>query len=429
MTDLVPSWSPVSLSDSPAVKFAGNWNADAPTGFHNVSYPEMPASVAYTFYGGFPFIHSAVGVASLISLLDMGFCSGTQARAVGFMIFNDSPLYGWIAQGPEGPFELIMEPPSYNQCDDDPVFNSEPCPPAFYITEILPCNRYTLNLTVMHDQVMQIKEFDFIPCTSDDDQASSTVSTTALTSGSSPSSAVAAEKQQKTLGTDMIVGAVLGAMAFLALSSLAFFILLRRSHRRSHHHRGSKASPPPPSSSPFLISFLRSRPWLRLSGPQPKISTSSAQFLTAPVSLSSPAAASGDGSGGGTGGKTGHWRSTTLLDAPVAHSGSPSSSAAPATTGLAAPILPWLFDPSVEYYPRDGQQHARDGEWGGMVEKQPLRHDDTDLDSGGLAVAHGYLPESKELMALEEREQSGVPPSTTEALPLYQTRDSLQWSS
>lgn len=100
-------------------------------------------------------------------------------------------------------------------------------------------------------------------------------------------------------------------------------------------------------------------------------------------------------------------------------------------------MLPWLFDPSAEYNPRDGytidgqqqqpQQYTRDREWGEMVEKQPLRHDNADLDSGRLAVAHGYLPESKELMALQEREQLGAPPRTPETLPLYQIRDSLQW--
>ena len=438
MTEFGPAWSSVSLSNVSAVTFVGSWNADATTSFHNVSYPDTPTSVAFTFHGGFP-IHSFRGGSGVAyQLVDYGLCLGTRARAVGFMTFNDSPLYGWIAPDSEGPYEL-MEPLSYNQCNDDPIF--EPCPSAFYVTEILPCNQHTLHLIVMQDQAMQIKEFDFIPCTSDDDQASASVSTTALTSPSSPSSAVAAEKQQKTLGAGTIVGAVLGAMAFLALSSLAFFIFLRRSHRH-RHHRGPQPSPPPPpsssSSSPFLISFLRSRPWLRLSGPQPKISTSSTEFLTAPVSFSLPAAAAGDGSGGsGAGGKTGHWSSTTLLDAPAAHSGSPFPSAAPETTGLAAPMLPWMFDSSAEYNPRDGyaidgqqqqpQQYARDREWGEMVEKQPLRHDNADLDSGGLAVAHGYLPESKELMALQEREQLGAPPRTPETLPLYQVRDSLQW--
>jgi hypothetical protein len=348
----------------------------------------------------------------------------------------DRALHVWITQGSEELSELTIEPSSYRQCTSDdpsttsvgPSTTSETCPPALFTTETLLCDRYTLNITVMHDQAVQIKEFDFIPCTSDGNQASASVSTTALTSAS-PSSVTTAAKQH-TLSTGVIVGAILGAVLVLALGSLAFFILLRCSRRS----RGSQPPLPSPPSPPSPFSRL----WLRLSGRKPKPSTPTAQFLTAPISFPLPAAAPAAGAGG-------HACPTTLLDAIAAHPGSASASAAPMTTttttttrGLAAPTLPWLFDRSSEYYPRDGhvvdgQLHAtRDGECGGEMaaEKQPLHPNDADLDTAGLAFTHGYLPDSKDFVAWQEREQAiatGMS-HTTEALPLYETRDSLRWS-
>ena len=69
MAELASSWSTVFLSDSSAVKLVGNWSADSPTSFHNVSYPETSASVAFTFHGRFPSIPPAVEAGSLISMV------------------------------------------------------------------------------------------------------------------------------------------------------------------------------------------------------------------------------------------------------------------------------------------------------------------------------------------------------------------------
>lgn len=406
------SWSTVPLSDTSAVTFVGDWSGNTTSRFRNASLPETTASVLYTFHG-------------------------TQARAVGFMTFNLDPLVGLITRGLGTPFLPIRDPPFY--CTD------VVCPSAFYTTPILPCNQYTLNLSVLPDQAMQLKEFGFVPCTSDDydGQTSSelgTVSTTALASASASthSSVIAAEKKPQ-LGTGMIVGAVIGALVAFALTSLALFIFLRRGRRISRPSSAPSASKS--TSSPLPFFFSRSRPWLRLAGPQHKPSiTSSAQFLVDPSASSSLAAASRVS----TGGRTVHGRPPTPFDAPAGTSSSSVAAAAAAaqvsvpatTTGLATPILPWLFDGSAEHYPNPGggQQHAnRDGEWSEIVEKQPLGPNDVEADTGGIAVAHGYLPDSKELMAWSEREQ-GVDPRTpratdSETLPRYQTRGSLQWPS
>ena len=347
------------------------------------------------------------------------------------MIFNVIPLFGRITLSSGEPIEPITQRSTYNPCVDGPrhrnpgdTTTSETCPYAFYTTEVLPCNQYTLNLTVMSNQAMQINEFDFLPCQPDGDPASASASTTAPVSASSPTSVIAAAKKQ-TLGAGAIVGAVIGALVvLLALGSLAFFILLRR--RRRMGSLPSPSLPPPSSPSSFLIFFSRSRTWLRLPGRQPKPSTPpSAEFLT-PVSSSSPAAASGDR-------RTGQgYSTTTTFDISAKSLGSASASAAlasaPETMGpAAAPMVPWSFARSAG--------NARGGEGGGTaVEKQPLPPDDADLEQSGVAVARGYLPDSKELMAWQEREQAGAQSGTqtsgtTEALPRYQTRGSLRRSS
>ena len=420
------------------MNLVGDWITDAHSSFHNVSYPETPASIAFTFNGGL--FTSMVGAASLISLIFL-FFSGTQARAVGFVTFNGSPLQGWIL-GSGGPLEQPIELPTY----DDPAYDDPnsggitngTSPPAFYTTGLLLCNQYTLNFTVTSDQAMQIKEFEFVPCTLDDDQAASaSASTTAAASSFSQTSVVAAEKKH-TLGAGAIVGAFLGALAvLLALGSLAFLIFLHR--RRSRRRTGtlttsSSSSSSSPSPSPFLIAFSRSRPDL-----QPKPSIPSAPFLasvpSSSSSSSSPASAAVSGGHGGAGGRTGQRSSTTtMLDAKL--SGSSASAAlfsAPVTMGLSAPLLPWLSVRSAASYPtdaRDGQQQQQQ-QWA-AAEKQPLRPDDDDPElepSGGMALARGYLPDSKELMAWQEREQAGAQgtPSTIEALPRYQS--SFRWSS
>ncbi len=90
------------------------------------------------------------------------------------MIFNVIPLFGWITLSSGEPFELITQRSTYNPCIDGSrhrnpgdTTTSETCPYAFYTTEVLPCNQYTLNLTVMSNQAMQINEFDFLPCQPD----------------------------------------------------------------------------------------------------------------------------------------------------------------------------------------------------------------------------------------------------------------------
>jgi hypothetical protein len=330
----------------------------------------------------------------------LGF-SGTRARAVGFVTLNASPLHGWLtlSSSSGGPFGQIIELPAYDGPISDGVPSSSDTisPSALYTTETLPCDLYTLNFTVMPDQAMQIKEFDFVPCISDDDQASTSTSTTTASASAFSQNSV-------------IVGAFLGALAvLLALGSLAFFIILRLRRRRT-------GSLPSPSSSPFMIFFSRYRSWLRLpAGRQSTPSTPSAPSLASISPSSSPAAAPGDGSGGAGGGF-----STTILDASAAKSSSAFASAAPATTGLSAPMFPWFFVRSAEYYPRDGQQHSRDET---AVEKH-----DADLEPDGLVFARGYLPDSKEW------EQAGAQGSartsrTSEALPRYQAQGSLRWPS
>lgn len=417
MAELGPSWITVSLSDSSAVKLVGDWSRDAQSVPHNVGYPETPASAAFTFHG-------------------------TRARAVGFVTLNDSPLNGWITRGSGEPFGHNVELPACSRrigYDGPSNHNSGgttsgTCPPAFYTTGVLACDQYTLNFTVMSDQAMEIKEFDFVPCISDDDQASATATATATTpaSTSSPTSVIAAEKKQ-TLGTGGIVGTVLGALAVLfALGGLALFILLRRRRRRLRRGTSTLPFPSLPPPSPFFISLSRSRPWLRLPGRQPELSTPSAEFL-ASASSSSPAAASRGGGGGGSDGRTG----PTVLYAPIkpwsgSASAAPALAPGPDTTG---PAVPMLAGYAGDGYARDGWQHARygqgiQGETGG---KQPLRYGDAEPEPDGLAFARGYLPDSKELMAWQEREQAGArgcaqTPRATEALPRYQTRDSLRWA-
>ena len=122
-----------------------------------------------------------------------------------------------------------------------------------------------------------------------------------------------------------------------------------------------------------------------------------------------------------------------MLDASAAKSRSVFASAAPATIGLSAPMLPLLFARSAAYYPsdgdaRNGQQNTRDET---AIKKQDLRHDDAGLEPDGLIFAHGYLPDSKELMAWQEWEQADAQgcartSRTMEALPQYQARGSLQ---
>ncbi|KAH9003559.1 hypothetical protein EDB86DRAFT_2377081 [Lactarius hatsudake] len=283
MADLDPSWTTVLLSDSSAVSFVGNWSAHAPSGFHNVSYPETDASVAFSFHG-------------------------TVARVVGFVTFgpHDEPLRGRITSDSEEiPFGILSSGGDTRCIGDGPssLYNpggTETCPPpTFYpLEEALPCNQCTLNLTVSPDQAMQLKQFEFLPCTSDGEPASA--STTALASASSSANAVAAEKKQ-TLSTGVIAGATLGALtALLALGSLAFLIILRRRRRRRYRRRigtlPSPSSPPPsPSPSPFLICFSRSRSWLRLPGRHPKPTNPSAEFLTSSSSSSSSRAAASRG--------------------------------------------------------------------------------------------------------------------------------------
>ena len=287
---------------------------------------------------------------------------------------------------------------------------------------------------------MQLQEFSFIPCTSDDnnnndDSSLGTVSTIAYEPATSP---IAAEKKQ-ALNASVIVGAVIGALVFFALTSLAFFIFLRRGRRISRPSTSSTPSKPSASASPPSF-FSRPRPWSRLtagSQSKPKLNTSSPRFL-APVSVpsSSFVIVSRENN------NSGHVRPPTPFDAPA---GTASASAsAPAaqvsvpstttTTGLAAPTLPWLFDHPSAYYPSppDGQQQQqsgnRDVEWG--EEKQALRHNDAEMDTVGMAIAHGYLPDSKELMAWGEAADPQTSPGrTTEALPQYQSRGSLRWSS
>lgn len=327
--------------------------------------------------------------------------------------------------------------PSQNLCIDN---TSPSCAsPVIYATEVLQCDEYTLNLTVASYQAMELQEFSFIPCTSDDnnnnnDSSLGTVSTIAYEPAASP---IAAEKKQ-ALNASVIVGAVIGALVFFALTSLAFFIFLRRGRRISRPSTSSTPSKPSASASPPSF-FSRPRPWSRLtagSQSKPKLNTSSPRFL-APVSVpsSSFVIVSRENN------NSGRVRPPTPFDVAGTASASASAPAAQVsvpstttTTGLAAPTLPWLFDHPSAYYPSppDGQQQQqsvnRDVEWG--EEKQALRHNDAEMDTVGMAIAHGYLPDSKELMAWGEAADPQTSPGrTTEALPQYQSRGSLRWSS
>jgi len=294
---------------------------------------------------------------------------------------------------------------------------SETCPPALYTTEILPCDNYTLNIVVSSDQEIQLRGFDFVPCRSDDDPASALAypsTTTAVAASSATPVGIIAVEEKPTARAGVIIGAVVGALAFL-LAGLALFVLLRHC---GYCRRRRRDSLPPPRSSP-LMPFTRSRPWHRLSGHRSKPSSPSAQFL---AHVTSPPADNGEN-------RLAH---AAMLD-PPAKQGPDFTSAAlapapdrPDTTGAVTTLdLPWW---SVT-------EHARDGRGNVIVEKQPLRLDnaDADVEVGGLAVARGYLPDSKELMAWQEQEQTGAQggarTSLMEALPLYQARASLQRSS
>ncbi|KAH9172750.1 hypothetical protein EDB89DRAFT_1963448 [Lactarius sanguifluus] len=431
MADFDPSWNTVPLSDSSAVSFVGNWSAYTPSGFRNVSHPETNASVSFSFHG-------------------------TVARVVSFVSFGprDDPLQGRITWGSGrrtdfnissfgGDTRCIGDGPSspYNPG------GTETCPRTFYLpVQPLLCNLYTLNLTVSPDQAMQLKQFEFLPCTSDSGPASA--SSTALASASSSTNAIAAEKKQ-TLSAGVIAGVALGALAaLLALGSLAFLIILRRRRRRHRRHIGalpSPSSPPPsPSPSPFLICFSRSRSWLRLPGRHPKPTNPSAEFLTSSSSSSPAAASRGDG-------RTvqGYYPTTTMV---IDASGSTPPSTALPMMGSAA--RPWSSSARSAGNARDGgtaSEKQQEPEPSGLPVARGYLPDSKELmawrereqagastfemqqqpEPSGLPVARGYLPDSKELMAWQEREQAGAQglartPSTTEVLPLYQTRRSLR---
>ncbi|KAH9018538.1 hypothetical protein EDB85DRAFT_2154429 [Lactarius pseudohatsudake] len=428
-----PPWSPVLPSDTSSVSFAGDWSVYTPGGFRNVSLPETNASVAFRFYG-------------------------TGARVVGFVSFGQrhDPLQGRITWGSGGRvkgFNISSFDGDTRCIGNDSLYNTggtETClPPTFSVMPLL-CNQYTLNLTVSPDQAMQLKQFEFLPCTPDG--GSDPASTTALASASSSANAVAAEKKQ-TLSAGVITGAALGALAaLLALGSLAFLIILRR-RRRHRRHIGtlpSPSSPPPsPSPSPFLICFSRSRSWLRLPGRHPKPTHPSAEFLT-PSSSSSAAASRGDSRS-----VQGYYPTTTMMiDASGSTPPSPalpmmgSAAARPRSSARSAgnardggtafekqqepepsglPVARGYLPDSKElmaWREREREQAGAQG-LGTTFEKQQ------EPESSGLPVARGYLPDSKELMAWQEREQAGGQgpartPSTTEVLPLYQTRRSLR---
>ncbi|KAI9438736.1 hypothetical protein H4582DRAFT_193778 [Lactarius indigo] len=396
MADSGSSWNTVPLSDMSAVKFVGNWRQSTTSnGFRNVSRSETNASVAFSFHG-------------------------TQARAIGFVSFGsgDDPLQAQLTWSSGGKTLSIPSSSGDTHCNGGSpsspydLGGAEMCPPPFYTTDpMLLCDRYTLNLTVMPDQAMKLKQFEFLPCTSDSDPTSVSSSTTALASASSPASAIAGEKKQ-TLSAGVIAGAALGALAaLLALGGLAFLIILRRRSRRRRRHMGTLPSPssPPPSPSPLLICFSRSRSWLRLPGRSPKPTNPSAEFLNS--SSSAPAVASRrDGRM-----VQGYYPTTTMM---IDTSASTPASAALGTTSSTG-----------QRSSARSAGNIRDG--GTAFENQPLRPDNVEPEPSGLAVARGYLPDSKELMAWQEREQAGAQgiartPSTAEVLPLYQARRSLR---
>ena len=415
---------------------------------------------------------SVLGAASLISFVT-GFLllSGTQARAIGVTKTSDASPLNFRMRESSGKLY-------YGNYAGDGPYSGNPTdatsPHTFYLSGNLPCEQYTLNFTVMPNQAMQIKEFEYLPCPSDGGStypyASTTASTTASASTSASNSSLKSTKKQ-ALSKPVIVGALIGVLVVLALGSLALFIILRRRrNRRRNNNRSfpSLQSPPPPPPSSLMNSLSRSRPWLRLPGPQPKPITPPVTFLTTTFSSSSPAAAAAaaaaaapvDGSiYSAAGGISRQGYSTTMFNAPAAQNSASASStsafpspapdtATTATTpGLSSPALPWLLARSAAQYPGDRgyardaqqrQQRTAAGDAGetttaAAVEKQPLRpDDDADLEPGGPAFTRGYLPDSKELVEWQRSGAQGharASRAETETLPRYKARGSFRWSS
>ncbi|KAI0298658.1 hypothetical protein B0F90DRAFT_1818528 [Multifurca ochricompacta] len=303
---------------------------------------------------------------------------GIQADVLGFMSFGDtnSPLRGSISSSKTGSSSDFAQPASGSQNGSSGEKRAKH-PSVFYTTDPLPCDQHSLTLNVGPDQTMQIEQFDFIPCLEVNQTVSSSTAAPTSTSNSTDTISALGKQQQRPLGAGAIAGIVLGSLFFLILLSGAIlFILLRR-------QRNPRSFPRP---TPTLAHILGS---------------ASPSFGTGPfVSVSKSAPAS-------------------------------IPAFAPASEALAVTTVPGMVD--------------------GLVEKPPLGPDDddnnddhgrrgADLDELGGHVVRGYLPDSKEWIASQEREQQqkqeGEEEGSTEAvltthshtvesLPRYELRTSL----
>ncbi|KAI0252524.1 hypothetical protein BJV78DRAFT_341612 [Lactifluus subvellereus] len=298
----------VSSSNSSFVKYVGYWQQNTTEDSFDIAHPSSPASVAFTF-------------------------NGTQAGVFGIVSLNGYPLLGSIA-GASGSSVNVAEKQPYSGYHSD--HHSEQDWDPFYVTNTLPCDQYTLNLTVGHEQVMQVHQFKFAPClpvsgnlTSASvsaplsavsaDSISNIGSSSISSSTSTPSMLAAASRT----GAGKPLSAAL--IATLALSSLLVFfalvgglvLLLRLRRQRQRKRQRSRSHSQTHSRSRFRFrSLFRPRTWLRLPGHRPKLSPS-AQYLASVVDT-------GSGGGGGDAGLLGPpvaWRNLGRCLHPRPHLG------------------------------------------------------------------------------------------------------------
>jgi hypothetical protein len=237
------------------------------------------------------------------------------------MSFDSDPLRGSIASvfGSSSTFARF---PSGDQTAAAAADGKRGQSTLFFVSDPLPCDQYTLNLTVGLNQAMTVQQFQFAPCLPESGtpasvspaHSSSTAAAIPMGVASAPTAAAASSSgtEHKPLRAGVIVGLVLSSLFVLfALGAIVVLLCIRRQRQQSRS---------------------RFRPWLRLPGHRNKLSPS-AQYL-ASVSTTT--------GGGGGGGELGHPSKTMTMFNSASASTSKASLLVPApnTVGGSSPALP-----------------------------------------------------------------------------------------
>jgi hypothetical protein len=120
-------------------------------------------------------------------------------------------------------------PQSHNVSD-----YSQGGPGAIFITDALPCNQYTLNLTVGNGQVMGVQRFGYAPC------PPGTAASAYKGSSSIPGTFSDAGARSKPLSAALIAIIVFSSVVvFLALAGLVLLLHMRRQRQRKR--QGSRS--------------------------------------------------------------------------------------------------------------------------------------------------------------------------------------------